>query len=249
MDNKAAVALVALGGLALLAMAGAGGASPQAAPSTPYEPPRPTPRPPSRRPGKPAVRDDAEDAGEVVDRGWEMINEPSSPFRAFVDGKQNQDCSVMTAVWLLAMNGQIPEKGKRTDFNAWYAMDPALWKAVNTWDASEPWSSVIHMQKLLEHDERIRRYPDATRENPPVLENWRWHLVQRWRDPNDTSKGGHAFLVWNGPDGNIVKVHSSADKGFRFDTVTTLGGENRWFREGDHLAILPLPSTLARASV
>jgi len=244
MDSKAIVAVVALGGLAALAMAGGGGSSPQPAPARP--------EPPKREPPYPTGLRRPDSQGELLDLGWDLLQNEHSPIMAFITS-ENRPCSHMVAAWAIALSGESPrDRRDWTDFNAWRNLNPELWDRINLTDHSRPWDNIPALSDFIDGVSSLVKRKVGIQHAAPALTPERWHFVQSWDRAGDEvvpkpegPDSGHHYLVWMGKGGDMFKVHSSVRDGYRVEAIKR--GE-RWYKNGSDLRVATLPSTMVRAN-
>jgi len=185
-----------------------------------------------------------------LDQGWALLRDPASPLRRFTDSAK-LPCSNFTAAFLLSLAGLSPSSP--TIVSAWRDLDLDLWRAVNLWDATQPWSAGPAVYRFLRSRvgsgvlSSIHRA--VTGETAPQLTPGRWHQVQRWTRAGERvipkpegPDSGHSFLVWVEPDGSSVVVDSDTGRGLTVE-------RRRWYTPGRDYQIVTLPSLAARTMV
>jgi hypothetical protein len=239
MDNKSIIAIVALGGLAALALGGGSGGAKQDGRSSGGQP-----RPKGLQP--PHWKED--------DRGWQVITDESGPFWAFAHSKEKlpstsgpvgRPCSHLVAAWVLAVKGKAPKRSDWKKWNAWRNLDPSLWDRINLYDARKPWDGIPAVKAVLGGVSKLLRKVGID-VGVPELTDGRWHVMQHWtragQEVNPKVDKGHNFLVYKLNDGNFWVVDSNTSQGFRIDHVRT------WHDKGKDVYELTLPSLLRRRS-
>lgn len=241
MDSKSVIAVLALGGLAALALGGGGGkpssqAFPRPSRREPDEPPYPTGL---RRP-----------KDQENDLGWQLFLDPTSPVFAFVysteklphtAGPVPRPCSHMTAAWVSAMRGKVPaKKSDWVRWEAWRNLDPDLFDRINLYDARKPWDNIPAVKSVLGGASRLFRKLGIDI-GAPELTTGRWHLVQSWTrsggevDPKVDK--GHSFLVYGHGDGDFSIIDSDIKTGYEHLR------QDHWHRKGRDAYVLTLPDT------
>ena len=173
------------------------------------------------------------------DLGWTLLRDLTSPLRRFADSAK-RPCSNLTAAFLLSIAGLAP-KSNPTSRSAWQAQNEALWKNVNIWDASQPWSGGQATVNLI-GGKMAPIYRSITIETAPELARERWHQIQVWSRAGERvipkPKGpdtGHSYLVWVEQDGSTVIVDSGTKRGLRIK-------RKLWYTPGRDYQVVSLPA-------
>ena len=150
-------------------------------------------------------------------------------------------CSVLVAMWALAYQGKTPPKSKLMSVDAWRALDPTLWDAVNITNHAKPWSGIPAIQGAL--GGKAQTTGTISTDNPaPGLALGKWSAVQMWCGTPGPDGSGHAFLVYPTAAGFRV-VDSNTARGFRDEVRSS------WTSGGCAYQVVTVPSSTAGRSL
>ena len=133
-------------------------------------------------------------------------------------------CSSFVAAYALDQLGKVPTDP--TDIDAWYSLDPELWKIVNLWGGEDLLGSADNIYYLKKKLGGKIYHVDG----PPLPLSNGVYIVQRW-----CGSQGHSFLL--SVKGNTTTIiDSNTSKGLTFRTVE--GSD--WFLPGCSHTLLHL---------
>ena len=147
-------------------------------------------------------------------------------------------CSVLLAMWALAYEGKTPASSELMSVDAWRALNPTLWDAVNITDHAKPWSGMPAIRQVL--GGKLQSTGVISTANPaPTLPLGQWTAVQMWCGTPGPDGSGHAFLVYpTGPGFRVVDTNTS--RGYR-DT-----NKSAWTNKGCAYQLVTVPAESGR---